>query len=150
MFDGYRDLIRPCPRTTLEGGEEELTPMQRAVLVAGAAGSLLAGGVIGATLAGPLAATASNVPIALSTTRAYLASNLTEPLGSNQATAVAEAAEITVVNETPGIDPFTGMRLDRPSICARIRVPYRLDLLGFVGAIGTGQMTLASNAQIRP
>jgi len=88
--------------------------------------------------------------VALSTTRAYLASNLTEPLGSNQATAVAEAAEITVVNETPGIDPFTGMRLDRPSICARIRVPYRLDLLGFVGAIGTGQMTLASNAQIRP
>jgi hypothetical protein len=37
-----------------------MTPMQRAVLVAGAAGSLLAGGVIGATLAGPLAATASN------------------------------------------------------------------------------------------
>ena len=39
---------------------EELTPTQRALLVAGAAGSLLAGGVIGATLAGPLAATASN------------------------------------------------------------------------------------------
>ena len=87
---------------------------------------------------------------ALATTRPYLAWNLAESLGSNQATAVAEAAEITVVNETPGIDPFTGMRLDRPSICARIRVPYRLNLLGFVGTIGTGRMTLASNAQIRP
>jgi len=39
---------------------EELTPTQRALLVAGAAGSLLAGGAIGAALAGPLSATASN------------------------------------------------------------------------------------------
>ncbi len=37
-----------------------MTPMQRALLVAGAAGSLVAGGAIGATLAGPLAATASS------------------------------------------------------------------------------------------
>ncbi len=37
-----------------------MTPMQRALLVAGAAGSLVAGGAIGATLAGPLAASASN------------------------------------------------------------------------------------------
>jgi hypothetical protein len=82
-------------------------------------------------------------------TRNYLERNLVESLGAEQAGAVADEAEIAIVNDAGGTDPFTGMRLDRPSVCVRIGVPYRLSLLGFVGALATGRMSLASNAQIR-
>ena len=87
--------------------------------------------------------------VALLTTRAYLQRNLVESLGEQQATYVADAAEISIVNVTPASDPFTGMRLDRPSIAARIRAPYRLSLIGFLGGFGSGSISLASNAQIR-
>lgn len=87
--------------------------------------------------------------VALLTTRAYLQRNLVESLGEQQATYVADAAEISIVNVTPASDPFTGMRLDRPTIAARIRAPYRLSLIGFLGGLGNGSISLASNAQIR-
>ena len=87
--------------------------------------------------------------VALLTTRAYLQRNLVESLGEQQATYVADAAEISIVNVTPASDPFTGMRLDRPTIAARIRAPYRLSLIGFLGGLGSGSISLASNAQIR-
>ena len=87
--------------------------------------------------------------IAIVTTRSYLQRNLVPALGEQEATYVADAAQISVVNVTPASDPFTGMRLDRPSIAARIRVPYRLGLIGFIGGIGRGSISLASNAQIR-
>jgi hypothetical protein len=87
---------------------------------------------------------------ALAETRLYLDRNLVQSLGSRQAAIVADAADIAVVDEVPGIDPYTGMRLDRPAVCARIRVPYRLSLLGFVGGAATGHLTLAANAEIRP
>ena len=83
------------------------------------------------------------------TTRDYLTRNLQESLGGALAASIAAGAEIAVVNNTPGNDPFTGARLDRPSISARIRVPYHLSLLGFVGVLGRGRMILASNSQIR-
>ena len=87
--------------------------------------------------------------VAIVTTRSYLQRNLVEALGEQQATYVADAAQISIVNVTPGIDPFSGMRLDRPSIAARIRVPYRLSLIGFIGGLGRGSISLASTAQIR-
>jgi len=74
----------------------------------------------------------------------------TASLGPSQAALVAAAADITVINQTPGADPYTGARLDRPSVSARIHVPYRLTLLGFVGSVGAGRLTLAAHAEIRP
>jgi hypothetical protein len=87
--------------------------------------------------------------LATTTTRDYLQRNLQQSLGEVQATSIAGAAEIVVVNVTPGRDPFSGLRIDRPAVSARIRVPYRLSLIGFLGAIGRGSMSLASSAQIR-
>jgi len=87
--------------------------------------------------------------LATTTARNYLQWNLLQSLGEEQATSIAGAADIVVVNITPGRDPFTGMRIDRPCVSARIRVPYRLTLIGFLGAMGRGSMTLASSAQIR-
>ncbi|GAC1481831.1 MAG: hypothetical protein PVSMB9_07280 [Candidatus Dormibacteria bacterium] len=87
---------------------------------------------------------------ALATTRAYLDANLTAALGSRQAANVAGAADITVINDIPGVDPYTGTRLDRPSVCARIHVRYRLSLIGFLGRLGLGSLNVASTAEIRP
>jgi len=87
---------------------------------------------------------------ALAVTRTYLDRNLVAALGSNQAALVAAAADITVINDTPRSDPYTGGRLGRPSICARIHVPYRFSLLGFVGSVGGGHLTLSAHAEIRP
>lgn len=83
-------------------------------------------------------------------TRFYLERNLVQSLGSVQAKVVADAADISVVNDTPSSDPYTGRRLTRPSICARIRVPYRLSLVAFVGSLGTGRMSVAASAELRP
>lgn len=87
--------------------------------------------------------------LAIATTRNYLQRNLLPSLGEEQATSIADGAEISVVNITPGTDPYTGSRLDRPSVSARIRVPYRLSLIGFLGPFGRGSITLASSSQIR-
>ena len=87
--------------------------------------------------------------LAVATTRDYLKRNLLEALGAEQAAAVADAAEIAVVN-VPGKDPFTGVLLDRPSVSTRIKVRYRLSLLAFVGTVWQGTMSLASTSQIRP
>jgi uncharacterized membrane protein len=87
---------------------------------------------------------------ALAVTRTYLDQNLTASLGPSQAALVAAAADITVINQTPSADPYTGVRLDRPSVSARIHVPYRLTLLGFVGQVSAGRLTLAAHAEIKP
>ncbi|HSO92929.1 MAG TPA: Tad domain-containing protein, partial [Candidatus Dormibacteraeota bacterium] len=44
--------------------------------------------------------------VAIVTTRSYLQRNLVEALGEQQATYVADAAQISIVNVTPGVDPF--------------------------------------------
>jgi hypothetical protein len=58
-------------------------------------------------------------------------------------------AEIVVVNQVPGRDPFTGSQLDRPAICARIRTTHRFSLLGLVGMRST-EIRLTASAEIRP
>jgi hypothetical protein len=87
--------------------------------------------------------------VAMMVTRAYLMRNLEPALGTNQAESVAADAEITVTNIVPGLDPYSGQRLDRPSVSVRIRAPYRLSLLGFLGTLGSGRLTASGTGAIR-
>jgi len=88
-------------------------------------------------------------PVAATTTaREYLVRNLAGMPDIASPAGIAGAADISVVNNTPSIDPFTGGRLDRPAICARIRAPHRFMLLSWVG-INEVQLTIAADAEIR-
>lgn len=85
---------------------------------------------------------------ATATAREYLARNLAGMRDVAAPLAIAAAADITVVNRTPAVDPYTGGHLDRPAICARIRVPYRFMLLGWVG-FNEIEVVVAADAEIR-
>jgi Flp pilus assembly protein TadG len=85
---------------------------------------------------------------ATATAREYLVRNLAGMRDVASPLAIASAADITVVNRTPAIDPYTGGHLDRPAICARIRVPYRFMLLGWVG-FNEVELVVAADAEIR-
>lgn len=82
------------------------------------------------------------------TAREYLVRNLTGIPDIGAPAAIAAAADIIVVNRTPAVDPYTGGRLDRPAICARIRTTHRFMLLGWVG-INEVQLSVAADAEIR-
>ena len=85
---------------------------------------------------------------ATATAREYLVRNLAGMPEIEAPAAIAAAADITIVNRTPAIDPYTGGHLDRPAICARIKVPHRFMLLGWVG-LNEIELTIAANAEIR-
>ena len=85
---------------------------------------------------------------ATDTAREYLVRNLAGMRDVAAPLAIAAAADITIVNRIPAIDPYTGGRLDRPAICARIRVPYRFMLLGSVG-FNEIEVVVAADAEIR-
>jgi Flp pilus assembly protein TadG len=85
---------------------------------------------------------------AAATTRDYLERNLRGLANIADPAAVASAAEVTVVNRLPALDPYTGMRLDRPAVCARIRVAHRFALLGWIG-LRSVDLTVDANAEIR-
>jgi hypothetical protein len=85
---------------------------------------------------------------ATATAREYLVRNLAGMRDVADPLAIAAAADITIVNRTPAIDPYTGGHLDRPAICARIRVPYRFMLLGWVG-FSEIELVVAADAEIR-
>ena len=53
-----------------------------------------------------------------------------------------------MINRTPAVDPYTGMLLDRPAVCARIHVPHRFSVLGWIG-VRAVELTVAANAEIR-
>jgi len=82
------------------------------------------------------------------TAREYLLRNLTGMPGVTAPASIAAAAEISVVNRTPAIDPYTRGRLDRPAVCARIKVPYRFMLLGWLG-LNQVELSVAADAEIR-
>jgi hypothetical protein len=86
--------------------------------------------------------------IATATTREFLMRNLTGMPGILAPAQVAARADITVVNRTPAADPYTHARLDRPAVCARIRVPYRFALLGLIG-MNVVDLTVTADAEIR-
>jgi hypothetical protein len=85
---------------------------------------------------------------ATATAREYLVRNLAGMPDVAAPLAIAAAADITIVNRTPAIDPYTGGHLDRPAICARISVPYRFMLLGWVG-FNEVELVVAADAEIR-
>jgi hypothetical protein len=85
---------------------------------------------------------------ATATAREYLVRNLTGMPDVAAPRAIAATADISIVNRTPAIDPYTGGHLDRPAICARIRVPYRFMLLGWVG-FNQVELVIAADAEIR-
>lgn len=84
---------------------------------------------------------------ATATAREYLVRNLAG-MPDVAAPRVAAAADISIVNRVPAIDPFTGGHLDRPAVCARIRVPYRFMLLGWIG-VNEVELVIAADAEIR-
>ena len=86
--------------------------------------------------------------VAVATTREFLMRNLSGMAGVPAPAQVTAAADITVINQTPALDPYTGAILDRPAVCARIRVPYRFLLLGWIG-LRVVDVTVAANAEIR-
>jgi len=85
--------------------------------------------------------------------RAYLVPNLAPLRGQmgDGATpeSVAQNAELAVVNSVPATNPFNGHRLERPAVCARIRVPIRTGLLGLAGLPSTQTLTVTGDAEIR-
>jgi hypothetical protein len=86
--------------------------------------------------------------LATATTRDFLVRNLTGMPGVPEPAQVAATADIIVINQTPATDPYTHARLDRPTVSARIRVPYRFLLLGWIG-LPVVDLTVAANAEIR-
>jgi Putative Flp pilus-assembly TadE/G-like len=88
-------------------------------------------------------------PIAASlAARDYLQRNLDGMPEVQEAGLIAAAAEVTVINRVPSLDPYTGARIDRPAVCARIRVPHRFLLLGWIG-MESVEIRVAANAEIR-
>lgn len=70
---------------------------------------------------------------------------LVEPI---DASTLAANAELTIINRVPARDPFTGSFVDRPAICARLRVPHRFTMLGWIG-LSQIETTITAEAEIR-
>lgn len=85
---------------------------------------------------------------AATTTREYLFRNLERVPDTPNPDSIASGAEIAIVNVVPGRDPFSGHSLDRPAVCARIRVPHRFALLGWTG-LGNSVIIVSAEAEIR-
>jgi len=68
--------------------------------------------------------------------------------GERAAAAIAASADIAVVNQVPTRDPYSGAPLDRPAVCARIRVPYRSSLPRLFPGFG-GLLTITADAEIK-
>ena len=64
------------------------------------------------------------------------------------AASLAANAEIAVINQVPARDPFSGVILDRPAVCARMRVPHRFTMLGWIGLTQV-HTTITADAEIR-
>jgi hypothetical protein len=88
--------------------------------------------------------------LATDVAREYLYLNLAKlgnSVGGDQgARAIANTAEIAVINQLPARDPFTGAMLDRPAISARIRAPYRMSLFPW---LGINQLTITSSSEVK-
>ena len=85
---------------------------------------------------------------ATATAREYLLRNLHGLPDISAPAPIASGADITVINRIPSVDPYTGMLLDRPAVCARIHVPHRFSVLGWIG-VRAVELTVAANAEIR-
>jgi len=92
-------------------------------------------------------------PAAQPVYRSYLVANLAPLRGvmADGATpeSVAENAEVAVINNIPATNPFNGHRLDRPAVCARLRVPINTGLLSLSGLPSVQTLTVTGDAEIR-
>jgi hypothetical protein len=92
-------------------------------------------------------------PAAEGVYRGYLVPNLAPLRGvmADGATpeSVAENAELAVINSVPATNPFNGHRLDRPAVCARIRVPIQTGLLSLAGLRSAQTLTVTGDAEVR-
>jgi hypothetical protein len=92
-------------------------------------------------------------PSAANVYRAYLVANLKPMRGLLAAGAtpesIAQQAEVAIVNNLPATNPFTGHTLDRPAICARIRVPLMSGLLHLAGLSDQQTLTIDGDAEIK-
>ncbi|HEY9287758.1 MAG TPA: hypothetical protein VIT43_07025 [Candidatus Dormibacteraeota bacterium] len=85
---------------------------------------------------------------AIPAARRSLYENLAGLQEAIDANTLAANAEITIINQVPARDPFTGSILDRPAICARLRVPHRFAMLGWIG-LSQVETTITADAEIR-
>jgi hypothetical protein len=81
--------------------------------------------------------------VAASTAHDYLGRNLVRLANLSR-----PAADVIVINQVPARDPFSGQRLERPSVATRIHVVHRFNLVAWIG-IKSVELTIASTAQIR-
>jgi Flp pilus assembly protein TadG len=86
--------------------------------------------------------------IAASTAHDYLGRNLVRLANLSRPADVAATADVVVINQVPARDPFSGQRLERPSVATRIHVVHRFNLVAWIG-IKSVELTIASTAQIR-
>ena len=69
--------------------------------------------------------------------------------GEAGAASIAATARFAVVNQMPDRDPFTGRRLDRPSICLQVAVTQGSGLMRWFGMPQEIHLTLHSIAEVR-
>ncbi len=69
--------------------------------------------------------------------------------GDAGAASIAATARFAVVNQLPARDPFTGHRLDRPSICAQVVASQGSGLMRWFGMAPEIRLTLHSVAEVR-
>jgi hypothetical protein len=79
--------------------------------------------------------------------RDLLARNLA---GVTSGRSTALSAEITVLNEVPARDPYSGVVVDRPAVCIRARLPVAAGLLRLAGAPPWLTLTRSADAELRP
>ena len=61
----------------------------------------------------------------------------------------ALSAEITVLNEVPARDPYSGIVVDRPAVCIRARLPVAAGLLRLAGAPPWLTLIRSADAELR-
>jgi hypothetical protein len=61
----------------------------------------------------------------------------------------ALSAEITVLNDVPARDPYSGVVVDRPAVCIRARLPVAAGLLRLAGAPPWLTLTRSADAELR-
>jgi hypothetical protein len=79
--------------------------------------------------------------------REILARNLSDAAAGPDA---ASSAEITVVNQVPARDPYSGAAIDRPAVCIRARLLVNAGLLRLVGVPAWITLTRSAEAELRP
>lgn len=87
-------------------------------------------------------------PAATASVREYLSRNLALLPDTPDPETIASDARIAIVNQVPARDPFTGMPLERPSVCVQITVSHQFAILGWIG-LRSSRLTVDGEAELR-